>query len=136
MKTSALLSHAAMIVALAVAAPSCTGARSPTATTSLAELRSEGPSSTDGEVVGRWTLAELIAPGGDAKRARSGRDRLDDRSVDARGMYANLARGIFDESHGSPKPAAVLAPANTSVRPVAPFSRSCSACALACPASG
>jgi len=106
MKTSALLSHAAMIVALAVAAPSCTGARSPTATTSLAELRSEGPSSTDGEVVGRWTLAELIAPGGDAKRARSGRDRLDDRSVDARGMYANLARGIFDESHGSPKPAA------------------------------
>ncbi len=43
----------------------------------LADLRASGPSSSDADVVGRWTLGELFAPGGSAERAAAGRKRLD-----------------------------------------------------------
>jgi hypothetical protein len=89
-----------------VAVAGCFGPVAPSASTALVELRNKGQSSNDGEVVGRWALAEMLAVGGDARLAASARKRLDDASLDARGMYANLGRAMFDESHGSPRPAA------------------------------
>ncbi len=90
----------------ALVAGACHPVATPTTISPLGELRKEGPSSTDGEVVGKWALAEMLAPGGDGKLATSARARLDDHEVDGRGMYANLGRAVFDESHGNPKPAA------------------------------
>jgi len=55
--------------------------------------------------VGRWALAEMLEPGGDARQAAKARHRLDEKSLPGDGMYANLARGIFDEVHGAPRPA-------------------------------
>jgi cellulose synthase operon protein C len=63
----------------------------------------DGPSSADGEVVGRWMLAELIAPGGTPEGAQKARKRLDE--LGAKGMLASLARGIDDSSHGQLKDA-------------------------------
>jgi tetratricopeptide (TPR) repeat protein len=62
-------------------------------------MRSAARESTDGEVVGRWLLGELIVPGGDRKRAVEARKRLDT-LPGAQGMFASLARGIDDEAHG------------------------------------
>ena len=56
--------------------------------------------------MGRWALAEMLSPGGNAREAVAARGRLDDRLVDGKGVYANLARAIFDEVHGEPKSAA------------------------------
>jgi tetratricopeptide (TPR) repeat protein len=57
----------------------------------------------EGDLVGRWALAEMFAPGGDAKFAEAARRRLDE--ISAHGLYADLARAIFDESHGDPRAA-------------------------------
>ena len=94
------------LAALVAGTLSCAPARTPTPMSSLAELRADGPSAMSGERVGLWELAELLAPGGDAKQARAARARLDDRSVGGEGVYASLARGLFDDSHGRPKLAA------------------------------
>ncbi len=76
----------------------------------LADLRASGPSSSDADVVGRWTLGELFAPGGSAERAAAGRKRLDALAQIARDrtthMWAGLARGVFDDAHGDPRSAA------------------------------
>ena len=71
----------------------------------LAGLRAEGKSSGDTEAIGRWALAEMIAPGGDAAQAVAAKKRLDQKR-DGRGLYASLARAMYDEAHGSPRPAA------------------------------
>ncbi|HEX4447422.1 MAG TPA: tetratricopeptide repeat protein [Polyangiaceae bacterium] len=73
---------------------------------SLAELRSAGRSSNDAEVVGRWTLAEALAPGGTAAQVAVARKRLDATSLTGRGMWASLAKGVVDEAHGDPGSAA------------------------------
>lgn len=72
---------------------------------SLSELRSDGKGSNDGDAVGRWALGEMIMPGGDAAQAKSARARLD-KLKDERGVYASLARGVYDEEHGVPRTAA------------------------------
>jgi tetratricopeptide (TPR) repeat protein len=72
----------------------------------LGDLRSAGRSSTDAEVVGRWALAEELAPGGTAEQAAAARARLDARDVKDPGLWANLARGVIDEAHGDPRSAA------------------------------
>ena len=92
---------------------------------SLASLRSDGKGSNDGEAVGRWALGEMIMPGGDAAQARSARSRLE-KLKDERGLYASLARGIYDEEHAAPRTAAdayvgVLLAARESRDPGAPL---------------
>lgn len=85
-------------VAVAIACLSC-GKQAPTAPEgSPAALRSSAKESTDPDVVGRWLLAELIAPDGDAKQARTARARLDE--LKAQGMFAEFARGLDDSAHG------------------------------------
>ncbi len=84
---------------------SCVVDRAP-GLSSLSQLRAGGARSHDAELVGRWALAEMLAPGGEAARAASARARLDDTSVVDRGVYASLALGIFDEAHGEPRAAA------------------------------
>ena len=48
----------------------------------------------------------MFEPGGDPERAKMARTRLNDRGVSKQGTYANLARAISDEVHGSPRSAA------------------------------
>jgi tetratricopeptide (TPR) repeat protein len=69
-------------------------------------MRDEGGRSMDGNVVGRWALAEMFEPGGDPQLAARARARLNDRSVSKTGVYANLARALSDEAHGNPRSAA------------------------------
>ncbi|HEY6459576.1 MAG TPA: tetratricopeptide repeat protein, partial [Polyangiaceae bacterium] len=70
----------------------------------IADLRSSGHASSDGEVVGRWALAELLAPGGTAQEAERARKRLEEVRHD--GMWSGLARAMADEAHGDPRAAA------------------------------
>jgi len=75
------------------------------ASDSLSSLRSDGKSSGDGETLGRWALAEMIMPGGDAAQAKSARGRLEKEKGET-GLYASLGRAVYDEEHGAPKTAA------------------------------
>lgn len=69
----------------------------------LSEIRKSAETSSDASVVEAWLLEELLAPGGDAQRAKKARTRLDE--VGARGMWAQLARGLDDSAHGRLKSA-------------------------------
>ncbi|CAN5573881.1 hypothetical protein BH09MYX1_BH09MYX1_63020 [soil metagenome] len=111
---------------LAFAPVACGGAASSNRPSDvpLASLRSDGPGSKDAEVVGKWILAERLAPGGDTKRALEGEKRL--RDLAGKGLYASLARGISAEEHGVPKAAAegyasALVAAQVSDDPLAPL---------------
>lgn len=73
---------------------------------SLSSMRSDGKSSGDTEIIGRWALGEMIMPGGDAAQAKAARDRLEKKKNDATGLYASLARAVYDEEHGAPRTAA------------------------------
>ncbi len=55
--------------------------------------RRDGPASRDPEVVGRWWLAELVAPGGTRDGADRAKKRLDELGG-APGMYGGLARAV------------------------------------------
>ncbi len=72
----------------------------------LSKVRSQGKSSSDGEVVGRWLLDEMFAPGGTAKGAEEARNRLLAKKTSGDGMYASLGGALWDETHGDPKRAA------------------------------
>jgi hypothetical protein len=64
-------------IGFGVAVPGCgSGAPTVASPASIASLRSEGKSSSDGEVVGRWALAEMVAPGGTASEAAAAEARL------------------------------------------------------------
>jgi tetratricopeptide (TPR) repeat protein len=83
----------------------CRGATSrEAASPSLSQMRAEDRASGDGEEVGRWALNEMLAPGGTAEQATAARARLD--QVPHQGMWASLARAMFDENHGDPRSAA------------------------------
>lgn len=83
----------------------CGGSVPPaSAPTDLAKVRSSAKSSTDGETVGRWLLDEMLSPGGTAQSAGDARARLD--KTKDKGVWAGLAQGIHDETHGNPKGAA------------------------------
>jgi tetratricopeptide (TPR) repeat protein len=71
---------------------------------SLADLRADARGSSDGELVGRWALTEMLAPGGTAEGAAAARQRLD--VVPHEGMWASLARAVADDVHGDPRSAA------------------------------
>ena len=100
-----LPSARAALFAAAVLGASCRGIASPESHATVAQLRAEAAGGANAEVVGQWALAEMLEPGGDARQARRARTRLDDPKLADRGMYANLARAIFDDVHGAPKPA-------------------------------
>ncbi|HEY8040096.1 MAG TPA: tetratricopeptide repeat protein [Polyangiaceae bacterium] len=76
----------------------------PVSAPSVAELRASARSSGDGELVGRWALSEMLAPGGSADEAAAARKRLDAIAHD--GMWASLARAVADDAHGDPRSAA------------------------------
>lgn len=78
----------------------CGGALPEARSDPLAEMRRAAAGSSDGEVVGRWMLGELVVPGGETKAVEKARARLDDLDPRPRGMYASLARAIDDEAHG------------------------------------
>lgn len=93
-----------LIVATSIALAACGGAPDAATPVELAKLRSAARGSSNGEKVGRWLLDEMLAPGGTSKEAAAARAQLDKTS--SRGLYANLAAGMYDETHGEPKKAA------------------------------
>jgi len=95
----------AIVTILDTAATGCSAvATRPPRWASLSVLRATGPTSNDGEVVGRWALAENFAPGGSADQAAAARKRLDLVAHD--GVWGSVARATIDESHGDPQAAA------------------------------
>ena len=90
----------------------------------LEAARRAGERSNDAEEVGKWALDELVSQGGDVKKAREARARLD--KLAGEGMYASLARAIADGGHGRIEAAAkaylaVVRAARTSRDPRAPL---------------
>jgi cellulose synthase operon protein C len=95
-----------LAVATALGCGAC-GARlgtGPSAKAALANLRSIGRTSTDAEIVGRWALSEMVAPGGSPDQAAVARQRLTGTGT---GMWSNLGRAVIDDAHGDPRSAAV-----------------------------
>ncbi len=103
---------------------------------SLRDIRETGRTSDDGELAGRWALMEMLAPGGSADQAALARKRLDDvaranngSNKDVRtssGMWASLARAVFDDAHGDPRAAATgyvaaVTAASANAEPEAPL---------------
>ncbi len=72
----------------------------------LSSLRASASSSSDEEVLGRWALAEMLEPGGDAQHADKARALLEHKHGAGKGMFANLAVAVADEAHGDPRSAA------------------------------
>jgi cellulose synthase operon protein C len=90
------------LLAAAALLPGCAGAPG-SAATPLAELRSSGAHSSDAERLGRWLLAELLSPGGEAKRAEEARRRLSEHGAEH--YLAELALGLDAAWHGRLKEA-------------------------------
>jgi hypothetical protein len=116
----------AALAALSVAASGCGASRPRTGEPPLSALRSAGKTSTDGEVVGRWALTEMLAPGGTAANAEIARKRLGALVPAPRGLLATFARAVIDEAHGDPRSASdaylgTLAAAAASPDPSAPL---------------
>ncbi len=114
------------VMALLVAACVACGASLPplSAHTPIARLRAAASVSSDSELVGRWALAEMLEPGGDAREASRARQQL--AHLKPAGLYASLAAAIYDEAHGDPRSAAdafvsVLVAARVSRDPEAPL---------------
>ncbi len=117
---------AAALVALATWGSSACVSQSVAPGDPLLSARKAAMDSTDGEVLGKWLLEELLAPGGSNAQARQARARLDDVAKKQQGLYASIARGLDDESHGSMASAArayvaALEAARTSDAPETPI---------------
>ena len=105
LRLAARLAALTLTSSLGAALPACAGDPPPIAApASVSSLRSDGRSSNDGEVVGRWALGEMVSPGGEAREADAALARLG--KIQDRGLYASLARALFAEVHGDPKAAA------------------------------
>lgn len=88
------------------------------------ELRAAGRTSDEGEVVGRWLLDEMLAPGGAVAQAEAARKRLD--AIGQDGIWASLGRAVFDDEHGDASLAAdgyvsALRASSVSDEPYAPL---------------
>ena len=117
-----------LLVAFALGA--CSSAPLMPARASLEGLRNDAAESSDGELVGRWVLGEMLLPGGDPARAKKARARLDTLGkatpAAAKGLFASLSRLLDDEAHGRFKAAAqaaldTLTAAHSSDRAEAPL---------------
>ncbi|HVY45869.1 MAG TPA: DUF3857 domain-containing protein, partial [Minicystis sp.] len=118
------LARLLLVALVALVMPACAGSKPPA--DPLVAMRDAAAQSSDGEVLGRWLLGELYAPGGTAARASAARKRLDAAAPEARGMFASLARALDDEAHGRFQSAArwsldALAAARSSQHPDAPL---------------
>lgn len=96
----------------------------PTRPMSLSALRAAAPSSGDGEIVGRWALAELLDPGGSGDRATLALKKLATTKRD--GLWAQFVQGVANEAHGDPRSASngyvgALTAAAASSEPLAPL---------------
>jgi tetratricopeptide (TPR) repeat protein len=80
------------------------GTGTPATAGPIEDERRAALASEDGDVVGRWALRELLAPGGTATQATAARKRLN--AVPHDGMWASLARALYDDAHGDPRSAA------------------------------
>lgn len=98
----ALAVAGACLVAAGCAAAGSSAIRPPV----VAQMRALAQTSDDGEIVGRWALSEMLAPGGRADLAAQARKRLELLGHDGVGVMSNLARAVIDEAHGSPASAA------------------------------
>jgi len=99
--------HTIFLLALAALVTSCAGGSSrPPARSALDAARARGKTSTDDDVVGRWALAEMWAPGGDPAEVTKAEARLASPEVSKSGMYGNLARAVLADEHGAPRAAA------------------------------
>lgn len=132
MRAPALTRPAGLLLCLVfvLAVGACSSAPLAPPHTSIDGLRSAAESSSDGEVVGRWLLGELLLPGGEPARAKKARERLDAMAKTSppppRGMLASLARLVDDEAHGRFRLGAqaaldALAAAHSSDEPSAPL---------------
>lgn len=86
---------------LLIGALGCGASGSGTPVDPVLAARQAAEDSTDGEVLGKWLLMELVASGGSTQQARSARTKLDGVAREQRGLYASIARGFDDEAHGS-----------------------------------
>ena len=102
--TSRAAAGARVLLVAVVVLVGCQKVESPAGGSSLGELRRMGRGSSDGEVVGRWALSEMFAPGGSAENASLARRRLETLPHD--GMWSGVARAIYDETHGQEQSAA------------------------------
>lgn len=102
------LSTAFAVLALSGVLPNlaaCSSVPTVSSPTTLASLRRQASDASDPELLGRWALArESIDPGGTGKEAKRARTLLEKKK--GSGLLSNLARGIYDQSHGDPKSAA------------------------------
>jgi tetratricopeptide (TPR) repeat protein len=117
------LGAATLLAAAAFALAGCATEQRTTAP-KVADVRRGAQGSHDPEEIGRWLLAELVSPGGDAREAEKARKRLDE--LGGRGLYASLARGLDDGEHGkltrvSESLLGVVSAARTSSDPRAPL---------------
>jgi tetratricopeptide (TPR) repeat protein len=87
-----------LVLLLVLVLAGCGAAQSPDALSFVDRARLAATESTDSEVVGRWLAAELLAPGGDPKRARLAALRLSE--LGGKGRHASLARAIHADGHG------------------------------------
>ena len=90
-----------------------------------ARLRDAARGSSDGEVVGKWLLMELAAPGGDAKEAASARKRLDaihhERALGDRSRARSTPRCTARRATRRTAYVATLVAARASEEPMAPL---------------
>lgn len=93
-------------IAVAVVLGACGGALPAASSVDIAKLRNQAKSSSDGEIVGRWLLDEMLAPGGTAKGAEEARNRLLSKKTTSNGLHASLGAALWDETHGEPRRAA------------------------------
>src|SRR5262249_40136947 len=101
MRLRPLRAAARLVAACAanLALGACSGA--PPGGDTIEGIRGAAAQSSDGEIVGRLLLGELLVPGGDAARAVEARKRLDGLGEEAKkGLFASLARAVDDEAHG------------------------------------
>lgn len=103
--TPARIAFALLVLSIALLS-ACGSPPSSATPVDLGKLRSQAKSSSDGEVVGRWLLDEMFAPGGTAQNAEIARNRLLSRKTSGDGLYAAVGSGLWDEMHGDPKRAA------------------------------
>ena len=87
-----------IVLLLALVVGGCGGSGAKGAPTMLSSLREDARESDDADLVGRWLLAEMLSPGGDARSAKKARKHLDELSD--KSLYASLARGLDDAVHG------------------------------------
>ncbi|MES1178140.1 MAG: hypothetical protein ABUL62_27700 [Myxococcales bacterium] len=76
----------------------CAAATPNAKTEGVETLRKSGEASADSALVGRWLLAELIAPGGSAQRAARAKARLE--QLGPKDMVGHFALGLEAQSHG------------------------------------